>query len=56
MAVLHSFDRACDIAMNVELGLPKLVTDTFPLASYVEALQLLRSGQGLKVQVTPNTK
>jgi 2-desacetyl-2-hydroxyethyl bacteriochlorophyllide A dehydrogenase len=55
MAVLHSFDRACDIAVNVDIGLSKLVSDTLPLASYVEALDRVRHGQGLKVQVAPGT-
>lgn len=32
MAVLHSFDRACDLAVNVDLGLARLVSDTLPLA------------------------
>jgi len=55
MAVLHSFDRACDIVVNLDLGLSKLVTDTFALASYPDALNRLRAGSGLKVQVTPST-
>ena len=53
MAVLHSFDRACDLAVNVDLRLPGLVSDTLPLASYAEALERVRQGLGLKVQVAP---
>jgi 2-desacetyl-2-hydroxyethyl bacteriochlorophyllide A dehydrogenase len=53
MAVLHSFDRACDIAVTVDLGLARLVTDTLPLASYLDALGYVREGKGLKVQVAP---
>jgi 2-desacetyl-2-hydroxyethyl bacteriochlorophyllide A dehydrogenase len=53
MAVLHSFDRAVDIATHLPLGLERLVTDRFPLASYAEALDHVRRGQGLKTQVLP---
>jgi 2-desacetyl-2-hydroxyethyl bacteriochlorophyllide A dehydrogenase len=53
MAVLHSFDRACDLAVNVGLGLERLVSDTLPLASYLQALDQVRGGRGLKVQVSP---
>jgi 2-desacetyl-2-hydroxyethyl bacteriochlorophyllide A dehydrogenase len=53
IAVLHSFDRACDLAVNVGLGLERLVSDTLPLASYLQALNQVRHGQGLKVQVAP---
>jgi 2-desacetyl-2-hydroxyethyl bacteriochlorophyllide A dehydrogenase len=53
MAVLHSFDRATDIAVSLDLGLGRLVTDRFPLASYAEALEHVRRGEGLKTQVLP---
>ena len=53
MAVLHSFDRARDLAVEVDLGLSRLVTDTLPLGSYTKALEQVRAGSGLKVQVTP---
>ncbi len=53
MAVLHSFDRACDLAVNVDLGLSRLVSDSLPISSYLEALGYVRGGKGLKVQVAP---
>jgi 2-desacetyl-2-hydroxyethyl bacteriochlorophyllide A dehydrogenase len=53
MAVLHSFDRACDLAVNLDLGLSKIVSDTLPLSSYIEAFDRVRRGQGLKVQLAP---
>jgi 2-desacetyl-2-hydroxyethyl bacteriochlorophyllide A dehydrogenase len=53
MAVLHSFDRACDLAVNVDLGLSRLVSDSLPIASYLDALGRVRDGKGLKVQVAP---
>jgi hypothetical protein len=56
MAVLHSFDRASDIALHVDLGLERLVSDILPLAQYGEALLRVRNGMGLKVQVAPGTQ
>ena len=53
MAVLHSFDRACDLAVNLDLGLSRLVSDSLPISSYLEALGYVRGGKGLKVQVAP---
>jgi threonine dehydrogenase-like Zn-dependent dehydrogenase len=53
MAVLHSFDRARDLAVELDLGLSRLVTDTLPLSSYGQALEHVRAGGGVKVQVTP---
>jgi len=53
MAVLASFDRAADIAVNLDLGLGRLVTDRFSLSSYPEALEHVRRGKGLKSQVVP---
>jgi 2-desacetyl-2-hydroxyethyl bacteriochlorophyllide A dehydrogenase len=53
MAVLHSFDRAADIAVRLPLELERLVTDRFPLSSYAEALEHVRRGEGLKTQVLP---
>ena len=56
MAVLHSFDRARDLAVEADLGLSKLVTDTLPLASYAKALEQVRNGSGLKVQLVPDVR
>jgi hypothetical protein len=53
MAVLHSFDRACDLAVNLDLGLERLLSEPLPLTSYVGALGQVRRGQGVKVQVAP---
>ena len=53
MAVLHSFDRARDLAVSVDLGLARLVSATLPLESYLDALDQVRRGQGVKVQVAP---
>ncbi len=53
MAVLHSFDRACDLAVNLDLGLERLLGEPLPLSSYADALERVRRGQGVKVQVAP---
>lgn len=53
MAVLHSFDRACDIALSLDLGLERLVSDSMPLSSYQQAFERVRQGSGLKVQFAP---
>jgi 2-desacetyl-2-hydroxyethyl bacteriochlorophyllide A dehydrogenase len=53
MAVLHSFDRAAEIAAKADLGLERLVTDYFPLSAYAEALEHVRRGNGVKSQVLP---
>jgi len=56
MAVAYSFDRACDLATRCDLGLDRLVSDVVPLASYEEALERVRKGEGLKIQVAPARK
>jgi 2-desacetyl-2-hydroxyethyl bacteriochlorophyllide A dehydrogenase len=56
MAVLHSFDRACDLAVNLDLGLERLLSEPLPLASYVQALDRVRRGEGVKVQVAPQAR
>ncbi len=53
IAVLHSFERACELAANLDLGLGHLVSDVLPLASYTEAVERVRRGTGVKVQVAP---
>ena len=53
MAVLESFDRACDLAIDGDLGLSRLVSDRLALGDYVEALDRARQGQGYKIQVLP---
>lgn len=53
MAVLESYDRACDLAIELELGLTRLVSDELPLESYVDALGRAKRGEGYKIQVRP---
>jgi 2-desacetyl-2-hydroxyethyl bacteriochlorophyllide A dehydrogenase len=53
MAVLESYERACDLAVEIELGLNKLVSDQLPLHDYVDALERVRRGECYKIQVMP---
>ncbi|MFD9887953.1 zinc-dependent alcohol dehydrogenase family protein [Amycolatopsis sp. NPDC059027] len=53
MAVLNSFGTALDLVANGAVDTGALLTDTLPLERYPEALDLMRSGAGLKVQVLP---
>ncbi|HUB68925.1 MAG TPA: zinc-dependent alcohol dehydrogenase family protein [Acidimicrobiales bacterium] len=55
MAVLKSYDRACDLAAEADLGLLALVSDQAPLKDYPEILQRAREGDGYKLQVLPGT-
>ncbi|HEY0453788.1 zinc-dependent alcohol dehydrogenase family protein [Actinophytocola sp.] len=53
MAVLHSFGRALDLVATGAIDSAPLLTHTLPLEEYPAALDLMRSGAGLKVQVLP---
>jgi 2-desacetyl-2-hydroxyethyl bacteriochlorophyllide A dehydrogenase len=55
MAVLDSFDAAAELmaAGRVETG--PLLGDPLPLAGFAEALDRVRHGVGIKVQVAPRT-
>jgi 2-desacetyl-2-hydroxyethyl bacteriochlorophyllide A dehydrogenase len=53
MAVLNSFGAALDLVASGAVDTDSLLTDTLPLERYPDALALMRSGAGLKVQVLP---
>ena len=53
MAVLHSFGAALDLVASGAVDTDELLTDALPLEDYPKALDLMRSGAGLKVQVLP---
>jgi 2-desacetyl-2-hydroxyethyl bacteriochlorophyllide A dehydrogenase len=53
MAVLNSFGTALDLVASGAVDTDSLLTDTLPLERYPDALALMRSGAGLKVQVLP---
>ncbi|WP_158880452.1 zinc-dependent alcohol dehydrogenase family protein [Amycolatopsis anabasis] len=54
MAVLNSFGVALDLVASGAVDTAALLTDTLPLERYPDALALMRSGAGLKVQVMPD--
>lgn len=53
MAVLQSYGAALDLVAAGAVNTEELLTDQLPLEKYPEALSLMRSGAGLKVQVLP---
>lgn len=53
MAVHQSYGPAIDILAAGALDTAAMVTHTFPIEQFSEALQIAREGTGLKVQVTP---
>lgn len=54
MAVLRSYGPAIDLLAAGGVDTDKMVTHTFPIERFDEAVELVRAGGGLKVQVTPN--
>jgi threonine dehydrogenase-like Zn-dependent dehydrogenase len=54
MAVLKSYDRACDLTTEVDLRLHELVSGQYPLKDYAEVLERARHGDGYKLQVVPS--
>lgn len=55
MAVLHSFGPAVDLIASGSVETAPLLTDALPLEKFPEALAMMRSGSGVKVQVVPET-
>ncbi|MFJ8913135.1 zinc-dependent alcohol dehydrogenase family protein [Amycolatopsis sp. NPDC102389] len=53
MAVMNSYGAALDLVADGAIDTGALLTDTLPLEQYPDALALMRSGAGLKVQVIP---
>ncbi|MGW1680678.1 zinc-dependent alcohol dehydrogenase family protein [Saccharopolyspora sp. NPDC002376] len=53
MAVLHSYGAALGLVASGAIDTDELLTDTLPLEEFPAALDLMRSGAGLKVQVLP---
>ncbi|KFZ82654.1 alcohol dehydrogenase [Amycolatopsis sp. MJM2582] len=53
MAVMNSFGAALDLVADGAVDTAALLTDSLPLEQYPDALALMRSGAGLKVQVIP---
>ena len=53
MAVLVSYGRAVDLVAAGAVDAPKMLSHTVGLDGFAEALELVRKGEGLKVQVDP---
>ena len=54
MAVLHSYAQALQLAIDGLVNLDPLITHGLPLDDYPEALEMVRRGEGLKIQLLPN--
>jgi 2-desacetyl-2-hydroxyethyl bacteriochlorophyllide A dehydrogenase len=54
MAVLNSYGPAIDVINAGAVDTAKMVTHTFPIDEFAEALALVRRGDGLKVQIRPS--
>jgi 2-desacetyl-2-hydroxyethyl bacteriochlorophyllide A dehydrogenase len=54
MAVLHSFSAAMDLVARRVVDADTILSHTFPLSGFSEALDLVKSGQALKVQIAPH--
>jgi 2-desacetyl-2-hydroxyethyl bacteriochlorophyllide A dehydrogenase len=54
MAVLNSYGPAIDIIAAGAIDTEKMVTHTFPIDQFPEAVELVRRGEGLKVQIAPS--
>ncbi len=54
MAVLFTFQPALELLRAGAIALEPLLTHTFPLDEFGQALDTMRRGEGVKVQVLPN--
>jgi 2-desacetyl-2-hydroxyethyl bacteriochlorophyllide A dehydrogenase len=53
MAVLHSFGRAVDLMGRGAVDAATMISDSYPLDRYTEALDAFRAGTGRKLQIRP---
>jgi 2-desacetyl-2-hydroxyethyl bacteriochlorophyllide A dehydrogenase len=53
MAVVHSFGRAVDLMCKGAIDADTMITHTFGLDQFSEALQAFRDGIGRKIQIAP---
>jgi NADPH2:quinone reductase len=54
MAVLYTFVPAIELLRSGAVQTEPLLTHTFPLDEFEEALDAMRAGEGIKIQVLPN--
>src|SRR5579884_444855 len=53
MAVLNSYGPALDVINAGAVDAKRMVTHTFPITQFTDAIDLVRAGGGLKVQIAP---
>ncbi len=53
MAVLHSFDEAVDLLARGAVDVRPLLAPPLPLEQFDQALQRVRTGEGVKTHVRP---
>ncbi len=56
MAVLHSFGRAVDLMAKGLVDAATVISHSFALEQYTEALDAFRAGTGRKLQIRPSTQ
>lgn len=54
MAILDSYEPALNAMLAGAIDAPRMVTHTFPLERFEDALETLNRGEGMKVQIAPN--
>ena len=54
MAVLNSFGRAVELFEAGVVHATAMISHSFTLDDYAEALEMFRRGQGRKLQIRPN--
>ncbi|MGH3712124.1 MAG: hypothetical protein ACRDT4_01460 [Micromonosporaceae bacterium] len=51
--MLHSFGRAVDLMAKGVIDPETMISHSFPLEAYPQALQAFREGKGRKLQIRP---
>jgi len=54
MAVLNSFGRAVELFEAGAINAPAMISNSFTLDDYAEALEMFRRGEGRKLQIRPH--
>jgi len=54
MAVLNSYGPAIEVIAAGAVDTEKMVTHTLPLERFAEAVEMVRRGEGLKIQIDPS--
>ena len=54
MAVLFSFQAALDLISSGVINTQAILTTALPLEDFLEALNMVRYGEGVKTQILPN--